>query len=515
MAILVAAALAASACSGGDTSTVSGSDSTGSGTESTDSGGDSTDYGGDGTDFGGDSTVSERDCPPDADAPGVRCVIVTVPLNHENPTQGTVELAVAVVDNDGTVVDSPVVFLNGGPGGGIVHIAAVFRGFPFDVVVIDLRGSGLSEPSLDCPEIDSAFTELLALPAAGTADDDRYMALLGECRERLVAAGVNFDAFDTAAAAADVASVREALGYDEWNLWGSSYGTWVALAVLRDDPAGVRSVVLDATLPPDVDFLAELPVNATRAFTELASACAADDACANRFGDVRTLIRAAADRLATDPASVRVVRPGTGEGIDVLVDDAAFFGVLFDAMYDSSGLGRLPLLIERAVDGDLAELVQGFVNGRDPNSLVFSEALYEAVVCSDDVPFAEPETVAEALEGRDSGFVAAFDTRDFFEDCATWPLVASDENEDAPVVSDVPTLLVTGRFDPVTPPAWTRRAAQTLTRSTVVEMPARGHGLAVNDRCSLSIMTAFLNEPTGVLDLACVAAADSVRFATG
>lgn len=486
MAVVVAAALAVSACAGGD-----------------------------GTASGGDGTASEQDCPPDADARGVRCLTVTVPLDHGNPGQGRVQLAVAVIDNDDTVVDSPVVFLNGGPGGGIVHLAAAFRGFPFDVVAIDLRGSGLSEPSLDCPEIDSAFAELVSLPAGGSEDDDRYVALLGECRDRLVAAGVDFDAFDTAAAAADVATVRRALGYDEWNLWGSSYGSWVALAVLRDDPAGVRSAVLDATLPPDVDFLAELPVNATRAFAELASACSADSGCARRFGDVRTLIRAAVDRLDEDPVSVRVVRPGTGEGIDVLVDGATFYGVLFDAMYESSGLGRLPLLIERAADGDVTELVQGFVDGRDPNNLVFSEALYEAVVCSDDVPFAEPQTVTDGLEGRDAAFVAAFDTGDFFEDCAAWPMDPSDPSGDAPVVSDVPTLLVTGRFDPVTPPAWTRRAAETLTRSTVVEMPARGHGLAVNDLCSLSIMSAFLGEPTTIPDLACVAAADPVRFATG
>jgi pimeloyl-ACP methyl ester carboxylesterase len=495
VAVLVTAALVISACSGG-----------GSSPEDPASGGDGTDTGG---------TASERDCPPGPDAPGVRCLTVTVPRDHQNPAQGQLELAVAVIDNDDTVVDSPVVFLNGGPGGGIVHLAAAFRGFPFDVVAIDLRGSGFSEPSLDCPEIDSAFAELLSLPAGGSEDDDRYVALLGECRERLVAAGVDFDAFDTAAAAADVAAVREALGYDEWNLWGSSYGTWVALAVLRDHPAGVRSVVLDATLPPDVDFLTALPANATRAFSELASACSADNACAGRFGDIRALIRAAADRLAAEPVSVRVVRPGAGEGIDVLVDDAAFYGVLFDAMYDTSGLGRLPLLIERAADGDVTELVQGFVDGRDPNSLVFSEALYEAVVCSDDVPFAEPQTLADGLEGRDPGFVAAFDTGAFFEDCAAWPLDASDESEDAPVLSDVPTLLVTGRFDPVTPPAWTRRAAESLTRSTVVEMPARGHGLAVNDLCSLSIMLAFLDEPTAIVDLACVAAADPVRFVTG
>ncbi|MEQ8717081.1 MAG: alpha/beta fold hydrolase [Acidimicrobiales bacterium] len=499
VAVVVAAALAVSACTGGD---------------GTASGGDGTASRGDGTASGGDGTASDRDCPPEAAVPGVRCLTVTVPLDRENPGQGRVELAVAVIDNDDTVVDSPVVFLNGGPGGGIVHLAAAFRGFPFDVVAIDLRGSGISEPSLDCPEIDSAFAELLSLPAGGSEDDDRYAALLEECQDRLVAAGVDLDAFDTAAAAADVASVRAALGYDEWNLWGSSYGTWVALAVLRDYPTGVRSVVLDATLPPDVDFLAELPVNATRAFTELASACSADSACAGRFGDVRTLIRAAADRLAADPVSVSVVRPGTGEGVDVLVDAAAFYGVLFDAMYDTSALGRLPLLIERAADGDLVELVQRFVDGRDPNTLVFSEALYEAVVCSDDVPFAEPQTVTDGLAGRDPGFIAAFDTGDFFEDCAAWPLDASEESEDLPVVSDVPTLLVTGRFDPVTPPAWTRRAAETLTRSTVVEMPARGHGLAVNDVCSLSIMLAFLDEPTAILDLACVAAADAVRFVT-
>lgn len=455
--------------------------------------------------------VDPAECPLSAQASFIRCLEVSVPLDHDDPGAGQITLAVAVVDKDDEVVGSPVVFLNGGPGGGIVRYASAFIGMPFDVVLVDLRGTGLSQPSLDCPGIDDAFVELAALPA-GEESDARYDELLAQCRDRHLDAGVDFAAFDTAATAADVALLRTTLGYDEWNLWGSSYGTRVALAVLRDNPSGVRSVVLDATFPPDADFFGELPANAARSFEALVSACATDDECDDRFGDVEELITAVAADLRDEPVTVTAVRPVSGDRIEVLVDEATFWSILFDQLYDSRVIGRLPLLLERAADGDLSDLVQRFVDGRDPEVFEFSEALYDAVMCADEVPFIAPDVLDAGLEGRPGGFAEAFDTGVVVDDCEQYGLRPSPAVEDEPVSSDVPALLFTGRFDPVTPPGWTYRAAETLSNSTVVEMPARGHGLAIADPCTAAIMFEFLADPGAEPDLSCVEQAAPPAF---
>ena len=81
---------------------------------------------------------------------------------------------------------------------------------------------------------------------------------LAACADELRAVA-DLDAYHTAAIAADVEDLRRALGYEELNLWGTSYGTWVALAAMRDHPEGIRSVILDAPLPPEADIYVDAP----------------------------------------------------------------------------------------------------------------------------------------------------------------------------------------------------------------------------------------------------------------
>ena len=83
---------------------------------------------------------------------------------------------------------------------------------------------------------------------------------------------------------------RLALGYDQVNLWGGSYGTRLALEVMRRHPVGLRSVVLDSVYPPDVDLYAEAPANFSRALERLFSACAANPICVQAYPNLRFLL---------------------------------------------------------------------------------------------------------------------------------------------------------------------------------------------------------------------------------
>ncbi|MCA9904902.1 MAG: alpha/beta fold hydrolase, partial [Anaerolineae bacterium] len=167
----------------------------------------------------------------------VDCGLLFVPEDRTDPDSATIELAVAILyASEDDVQPDPIIYLAGGPGGNAVDELEAWVDIPYiqdrDLILLDQRGTGYSFPSLNCPEIEES-------------EDDATQA----CRDRLVADGVNLQAYNSAENAADVADLRVALGYDEWNLYGISYGTRLAQTIVRDYPQGIRSVILDSAYP--------------------------------------------------------------------------------------------------------------------------------------------------------------------------------------------------------------------------------------------------------------------------
>ena len=178
-----------------------------------------------------------------------------------------VNLAVAIIHAGGVRPRTdPILYLEGGPGGSaladpdywlesLLHTSR-------DIILLDQRGTGFSLPSLDCPETDAYTKE----------EDygyDSMVAAATACRDRLTLDGVDLAQYNSANSAADVEDLRLALGIDKWNLYGVSYGTRLALTVMRYFPAGVRSVVLDSVYPPNVKGYTEDPANSIAAIEKL------------------------------------------------------------------------------------------------------------------------------------------------------------------------------------------------------------------------------------------------------
>ncbi|MCU0491295.1 MAG: alpha/beta hydrolase, partial [Chloroflexaceae bacterium] len=199
-----------------------------------------------------------NDCPFDPDEylieeGEVRCGTLTVTEDRKQNGGRLIQLAVVVVASIAAdPAPDPILFLAGGPGGGAINDVEDWLYSPLrderDIILLDQRGTGYSQPNLACPELaDEGYdTELDALEA---------------CRDRLRQQWVNLQAYNSAATAADVAELREALGYEQINLFGVSYGSRVALTVLRDAPQGIRSVILDSAYPPEVNGYNEQPLN--------------------------------------------------------------------------------------------------------------------------------------------------------------------------------------------------------------------------------------------------------------
>ena len=222
----------------------------------------------------------------------IDCGYLIVPEDRGDPSSPTIQLAYAVLYAPADVVKpDPVVYLAGGPGGNAVGELDGWLDIPYlqdrDLILLDQRGTGYSLPSLNCPEMEQNEENATQV-----------------CHDRLISEGVNLQAYNSAENAADVADLRIALGYDEWNLYGISYGTRLALTVMRDHPEGVRSVVIDSVYPPEISSWEQYGQNTADEFNKLFQGCAADVQCSADYPNLEQAFYTTAEQLNAEPVPV-------------------------------------------------------------------------------------------------------------------------------------------------------------------------------------------------------------------
>ncbi|MEZ4580793.1 MAG: alpha/beta fold hydrolase [Caldilineaceae bacterium] len=221
----------------------------------------------------------ETDCAMVADLAAwrdddLRCGYVVVPERRQDVTDpsavNTIRLAVVVLPATGAApADDPLFVAQGGPGGSTIDVFTdLLLDSPLrdrrDIVLFDQRGTLYSDPNLICTEVQARRDELFM------ASDEEYPALLAQvtsdCRARLTAAGIDVAAYNSLENAADVDDIRRALGYEDINFYGVSYGTLLGFHLMRMFPDHLRSVILDGVVPPQVNFITESAASEERVF---------------------------------------------------------------------------------------------------------------------------------------------------------------------------------------------------------------------------------------------------------
>ncbi|MCL4869260.1 MAG: alpha/beta fold hydrolase [Anaerolineae bacterium] len=427
----------------------------------------------------------------------IECGYLTVPENRQKNNTRTIQLAVAVVKASGQTQPDPIIYLAGGPGGSAIDdFVADPEGWgkPFvhgrDLILLDQRGTGYSIPSLDCPE----FAEM-------EADENPDRA----CYDRLSRQGIDFSAYNTAENAADVAALRLALGIESWNLLGISYGTRLALDVMRYHPQGVRAAVLDSVFPPNADTPLEDVLSTVAALERLFAECDADAYCSQEYPDLRDLFLETVARLNEDQ-----------EG-EIFGDDLLF--AIGNAFNDTTLIPLLPYVIYEVADGNYEVLDEiGFeTDYRRPRyqdeDRSDSEGMYNSVMCYDEYAVGDYERVERAVVGQipeelEAGLLqSVFDLTTM---CAFWNPRSSVDN--SPVRSSVPTLILAGQYDVATPVYWAHLTAQTLTNAYVYEFPGAGHSLLTDVDCAMEITAQFLSNPSRQPNGSCIAAIEWPNF---
>lgn len=405
--------------------------------------------------------------------------------------------------------EAPLVFLHGGPGepagidaDGVARWWAEIDRSEWlrrqDLIVFEQRGTGLAEPSLKCPEMQRAGYAVFVGPMSDAAAAARWAEAATACRDRLIAAGIPLERYNTEAGAEDIVALLSGLGYRAWNIYGVSYGTRLALEFLRLHSEGTRSVILDSVYPPNVHAYVEAPANAARAFAALFEDCARRASCraANPHIDAtfRELVLAAAASPLQAPFGIAAEEP-QAVADHIPLDSAKLIEVLFGGFYSWRDIGQLPGIIAAAAKGDtrpLAPLVEDAI--QTYRSTAFSYGVFLSTECHDDWSRDDPAAI-EAAALR-AGIFGPFAQANLpVVACPVWHVGAAAPSFHEPVRSDAPVLILSGAYDPITPPAWADAAAASLPGSFVIRFPGIGHGVIASHSCADHLAERFLDDP--------------------
>ena len=394
-----------------------------------------------------------------------------------------------------------VFYFAGGPGSaatedapGIADILARIREHR-DLVFVDQRGTGQSNP-LDCTLFNPTDQQSF-LGSFFPVDDIR------KCREQLEL-NADLTLYTTEIAMDDLDDVRAALGYEQINLYGASYGTRAALVYLRQHPKHVRTAMLHGVAPTNQLMPLNFPQDNERALQGVLSECEADEACSKAFPQLKKNAQRVLEELLQSPAQVELQMPGSKDPVKLTLNRNLAAEAIRYMLYSPGGASRVPLVLHTAAQGNYGPLTRAALNFRRNIVATGSNGMYLSITCAEDLPWVNAK---EAEKLGANTFLGDYRYRQQNEACALWPRAKIDSKYAEPVRSDKPVLIMTGEWDPVTPPAHGDAVAKTLPNSLHLVVNDGAHGLSgLNGiECLDRLMTEFVERGTVKgLDTTCV-----------
>ena len=456
------------------------------------------------------------------------CGYLTVPESRSAssgsfPGNRTLRIYVTIVKslNENPPLD-PIVFLYGGPGG---NSGGILKGFEepevqnllltqSDFIVFDHRGTGFSEPALFAPEVDPLWSEAFLKDFDADERAGRFVEAMLQARARYVGEGITLAAINTPEIASDLNDLRMALGHEKLNLWGISYGTRLALAGMRDYPEGIRSVILDSTVPIQASQYIEAIPNALYAFNLLFDSVAADPKANAAYPDLKAVFYDVFERLNKTPVLIPAKHPMTNQAINLRLTGEVFIGIFCIGFYSSEAISKMPSRIYQAYRNDYRELAETLIRQLDHPASDLpgrSQGMYYSVNCCDDKVTAktgeEIIKYAHKYPEMSSLPLTEFALGKHITDLADkWGARPAGLAEHEAVKSDIPTLILAGEFDQNTPSYWGKLAGRTLPNSHYIEFPGMGHGVINQGACALAVMKAFVDHPFSRPDDTCIKA---------
>ncbi len=396
----------------------------------------------------------------------------------------------------------PLFYIPGGPGSSATedapYVAANLASIRErrDLIFLDQRGTGESN-QLFCEFFDPA--ELQSYLGHWNPLDQ-----VRKCRQALEAKA-DLRLYGTTLAMDDLDDVRAAMGLKKINLYGGSYGTRAALTYIRRHGQNVRAAWLHGVAPPDQFMPRDFPQHTERALNGVIGECLADTACRTAFPNIEKEVKDVLATLMKGPVEVEVRMPPKR---DVptrvkLSRDLAAEAVRY-MLYHPGPAGRIPLILHLAAEGNFKPLAEAAINYRRQIVATGATGLYISITCAEDLPWIK---AGQGEKNAQNTFLGDYRLRDQREGCELWPKAEVAKDYTAPIRSNVPVLIVTGQWDPVTPPLYGDRTAKGFPNSLHVVVPSGGHGLGALTglECLSKITSTFIEKGTvTAIDTGCV-----------
>ena len=402
---------------------------------------------------------------------------LTVPERHGQPAGKEIKLAVVRVKSTTKNPGPPIVYLAGGPGGSGIALARGQRSSVIlamrevaDVICLDQRGTGLSQPDVVC-------RERLGYPLNRAAERSALLACyekaLKHCAERLRTDGVDLAVYNTEENAEDLEALREALGAEKLSLLGSSYGTHLGLAFLRRHGQKVHRAIFAGVEGPDHTL--KLPKNIQDDLLHVSELARRDERLSRRVPNLMALIATVLNRVQSAPVTVSVKDPETQGTREVTIGKFDLQQTTLGLLGTREGKTSIPALYySLSVSNFSSPPVQAMAREIIEQRMgPIGSAMGFAMDCASGASAARRRMIeqqtAESLLGGDIDFPIP-------QVCDGCGLQELPESFRAPVQSDVPTLFISGSLDGRTPPANAEEVRRGFRHSQHVIIDGAGHG---------------------------------------
>lgn len=406
------------------------------------------------------------------------CYRLTVPLSKEQGDERTLELAIVKVASISPYAQpDPLFIIVGGPGQSALDFVSQLSWLFHDVrknrdlIFIDQRGLGSSTPLLCQASTTGSFTQsLLQLQT-------EEVTRLTKCKNSY---GDYLKHFTTRDTVQDIDAVRLAMGYPQINIWGVSYGTRVAMDYAHIYPAAVRTLMLDGVAPASI-AIPNAMANTEVTIERYLSFCEQEPTCHKAFGRVNKKYQQLIQQLKHQSVSIVIEHPFTGVATPINLDADVFSAVLRSALYSRDLARLIPFVIFHAEQENyqpLARLAVMTFESSQESSL--NELLHFAIICSED--FYNPNL---ELEGLPDYAVQTYSL------CNNWPTKKLPKGFFDQQKLSVPTLTLSGYFDPVTPAQYAELVTKDNHDAVRLIAPGGHHGVST-EGCSKQVLAKFI-----------------------
>lgn len=442
---------------------------------------------------------------------------LTVSENWNENNGKEVKIAVTILKSKAKDAKT-ILYLEGGPGAGGITSIDTWLNNPlrnnYSIVLVDARGTGNSLPKL-CPDLGNKFLEILAKNQSSIADEQEKVTEAIGCKESLIKRGIDITQYNSSSIANDLNALKTALHLKKWNVYGTSYGTYVAQVYANNYPEDIQSLVLDSSISDIAQYYDQNTANFMTSLDKVFDACKNDPNCNQQYPDLEKVFYNTIDKLSKNPITVNVDKKIIPT--EKFTYNAEDFKIsIQQALYSKKLIQVLPLLITEFNHGNkeaLSSLVTAF-----SGALSLDYGMYYCVSCNETLNFNSLSAFdKKSLNYKDLKGGLSFYRSDF-KVCEKWNLGMAQNKSENDLskfyASNIPVLIFSGEFDPITPSSNGLILSKKLKNSSFVTIPASGHVPSFT-MSSMKIINDFMADPTKKPNFTNVLSDTKVHFITG